>query len=230
MTDDDKPRRPRSHWGDTERVGVGLAGRRPKTHPHGVPVPDSSTVSGEILIPDGSPLTQPFDVIDQEPSEELEETGKRLRRPSSMPANVGHVINAVQHTNKRFAELKQNQQRIANAILDLNTTGPSEAVDVLKGKVEDLSKKVALLLKLLIAVATAAGGSLFAVGKGLYQRGAHEGADGVRLDHVERSVDDLRQDIREERRPRFESPDRWHAPPLATPPTSSTTVTPKDKP
>lgn len=240
MNDGRPPKRPRTGAGipgmdDDQRAEIGLAHRRAESLAFGVPIvnipPQSQIGSGALMTPDpNDPLTEPYVLIERALSDDQEETFRRLKRPTSTPANLGHVIKSIDHTNKAVVRLEATDRTLANSVIELQKSVGAEAISDLQDVVAEQGRKISLLLKLLAAVATAAGGSLIAVGKGLYERGTHEGADAVRLEHVEFSIKDIWQDIRSrDRAPRGFDPstsDRagWLVPPIAPAPA------PKDKP
>ena len=230
---DRPPKRPGTHpqgWmSDDDRANVGLQHRRSEAHAFGVPVvqtdPNIKLATSATGETNQVELTSPYDLVERGFTDDQKETSRRLQRPLDAPANIGHVIKSIDHTNKAVERLRATDAKLGDSVLKLEQSVGAEAIEKLTSQVDELTRKNATVLKLLFAVATAAGGSLIAVGKGLYERGAHEGADAVRLDHIESAVREHEQDIRRlDREPRgYTQPSSgWLVPP-------STTST-KDKP
>ena len=200
MSNDDKTPRQRGlrlsgtrgHMNDDERAEVGALHRlrdRTLTAPRGVPVhigiddktpPPTSETWAEPESLAGVDLTAPNDLIMGDPVAE------------HIWAHVANV----------WDRIEKSHRATANRVLDLAASSGPKAVDDLKievGVLRDdvkMLKRDSRLLKILITAAlTAAGGAVITVAKGIYERGEREGGDAVRLEHVERAIDRLRDDI-----------------------------------
>lgn len=103
-----------------------------------------------------------------------------------------------QHVDNLFWRAAQSGRKTADHVLDIKASHGGVAIDNLRNDVDSLKRVVKWLIGLLIAAVTAAAGSLITVGRELYDRGAHEGGDAVRLEHVERALDRMREDMRTE--------------------------------
>lgn len=189
MPGDDKPRRP-TYWGDEERAQVGAPHRRPTPLPFdAVPEPrdpDEVTSPVELL------LREPTDE-DREYARELDEklTGRSLQSPATY-ADLLKVAAALATVKK---DSKRERRESANQTLQVAASKlpPLERLDTIE-------RKVRVMWALLGAALTAAAGSAITVGKGLYERGASEGAQQYRMERLEKDVERLERELRMERR------------------------------
>lgn len=179
MSEDDRPFRGRAkvirisgnpRWDDDRRAEVGAELRRIER--------DRARSGASIPLPDIT--DDPIELTG--PTEQVEES---------------EVLTEIwSHINRAVERLDAGRRQTSNQVMELAAGSGPSAVKALQDKVSAMERTVRVLVGLLIAALTAAGGSLVAVGRGLYDRGAHEGGDAIRLDHVERAVDRMRDDIR----------------------------------
>lgn len=92
------------------------------------------------------------------------------------------------------------QERTANALAEIaHAAGVgvdvNDRIDALEREVTSTSKKLKTWQAVAMAALSAAGISVYGVVTGVYDRGAREGANEVRLTHVEQSIDKLEIEI-----------------------------------
>jgi len=181
MSDDGKPRirvQPARTpvrgvaWSDDRRAEVGAELRR---------------IERQRSSPD---IELPPDRPDHDP---LEMTG-----PSDLIMADPVAREIWQHIDNVFWRVNQSGRKTADHVLEVKASHGGVAIEQLRNDVDALKRVVRWLIGLLIAAMTAAAGSLITVGRELYDRGAHEGGDAVRLEHVERALDRMREDMRTE--------------------------------
>lgn len=178
MSDDGKPRfrtkvaktpvRGISLWDDDQRAQVGAEHRRQEQRSSpGLSVPQEQN-----------------DIDD-------------MTSPSSLVSRDDALMEIWEHIEHVFKRVDVARRQTANHVMEIKASHGGDAIDKLRGDVDALKRVVRWLIGLLIAALTAAGGSLFTVARELYDRGAHEGGDAVRLEHVERAIDRIRDDMRD---------------------------------
>lgn len=178
--------------GDSDRVEIGKAHRSAATAPRGVPILDAVPV-----LTDPDEVTSPVELLLRELTEEerqyRRELDEKLGAHTSIeaPATHGDLLKLAM----AFASLKKEDRRARRKSAD-------HTLEVLGEKgppIERLSaveRKMRVVWALLAAAGTAAAGSLITVAKGLYERGADDGAARVRLERIEKDVERLERDVR----------------------------------
>lgn len=189
MSDDGKPRfrtpqaktpvRGVSLWTDDRRAEVGADHRRQ----------ERARSSPEIRPPE--PAADTVGVVEDMLA------AYDLTSPSPLVEGDNALMEVWRHIDRSIAKLDDRRRTTANHVLELKASQGSEAIDKLRQEVDALKRFDRWIIGGILTALMAAGGSLVAVGRGLYDRGAHEGADGVRLEHVERAIDRLRDDLRD---------------------------------
>lgn len=199
--DDNTPPRGgrRTHWSDDDRASVGSERRqRLRSYPRGVPAavsPDANDDTDET--------TSPFALLEREPDADELELIRRSRYEAGDPVPMREFAKALRRLDKLVRDEKSNNRERANQLLDLLNRPPNEltaklqeTVIELRADMSKIKEVVATVRKALLWVALAAIGSLGTVGGFLYFRGFGEGESKIRLDHIEKSIDELRTDLR----------------------------------
>lgn len=136
-------------------------------------------------------LTSPVDLFERDLEPHEAELIEQSQRNGDDPATYADVVKlAAQVSKARSNERSNNAEREAQ--LDKLLTKHTDNVK--------LTETVAFIRKALVWVAIAAGGSLVSVGVFLYTRGFSDGGDKNRLSNIEKTLDELRSDVRESRR------------------------------
>ena len=220
MTDDrDKPRRAASsRWDDDKRATDGRDHRK------------RTTPTGHRTVPDATPEPTPED----EDSDGTPLSGDDLPSDAELTGPSERVLadpialdlwHHADHVARRAVRRGQRANDRINAV-------HADAGNHTGAAVKKQQTQVRVIWGLLVAIGTASGGSLIAVAKGLYEKGADEGALKIRLEHFERDLERNRLELRDLRdriddrnngrngRRRFDSqPDRagFLTPPLPAP-------------
>lgn len=181
MPDDDSdapPRasRPRSHWNDDERVAVGAKHRAPA---HGVPISQLEDLAESLG--DGEP--EHDDDGDIAGPQELNELGPLTPRE----AELWQSLNREKRANRARAKRQSNDLMAA-----MGARPPNE-------RLAAIERRVKLFDKILVGLATLALGSVITVAKGLYERGAADGAAEMRTKDLERRVEFLERGLTPDR-------------------------------
>lgn len=187
MPGDDRPKRAPSIMGDEARANIGRAHRKKPTPLPFDAVPEPSDPD-EVTSPVALLLRELTD-DEQQQRDELCET-QRISPQS--PATVEQLLKVAAGLAAVKKQEKRDRRESANQALEvLGKKGPPiERLDALE-------RKMRLVWALLGAAGTAAAGSIVTVGKGLYERGADEGALKIRLEHHERDAERLRVELRD---------------------------------
>lgn len=188
MTDDNRPPRYKaaktpirgvSMWDDDQRAQIGAEHRRI----------DRSRSSPGIDLPPDLPRTGIEDAL----------RNLELTSPSPLVMSDPVAMELWERIDRYMLRIEGNRRQTADHVMEIKASHGGQAIEQIRSDVDGLKRVVRWLIGLLIAALTAAGGSLVAVGRGLYDRGAHEGGDAVRLDHVERAIDRISNDMRDVR-------------------------------
>lgn len=164
--------RKRSHWGDDERATVGSDHRRRA----------QSMSEAQQDVSDGTPES------DELPADaELTGPSERIMADPVACELWAHIENVARRGVQRH---RNASDRIAQVHADAGNQH-------LGSRVARVEKQLRWWQGIALAALTAAGGSLFAVAKGLYERGEKEGRSEIRLEVVERTLEQHRIDIRE---------------------------------
>jgi hypothetical protein len=214
MTDDSngRPRRPGS-MGDSDRA---LVGRKHRTAPaRGVPI---------------HPRPADFDRwaagsdTDAEPrSDDDLPADAELTGPSELVMADPVAREIWDHVDRVARRGVRRHRDTGNRIAEVHADAGNQH---LGARLEALEKKLKWWQGLVLSALTAAGGSLFVVAKGLFERGAKEGAAEVRLQYVERAAEQNRAElgVLRDHIDTRRQPDR---PTWLWPPTATTTTAPK---
>lgn len=189
MSDDNRPPRYRTQpaktpvrgvslWTDDQRAQVGAEHRRQ----------DRARISAAIEVPRAQL---------PEAAEPIQADSLEMTSPSDLVTRDRALMEIWEHIEHVFSRVDVARRQTADHVLELQASHGGVAIEKLRGDVDALKRVVRWLIGLLIAALTAAGGSLITVGREIYDRGAHEGGDAVRLEHVERATDRLRDDMRD---------------------------------
>jgi hypothetical protein len=231
--DGDTERRPRagSHWDDDQRAVAGAAHRGVST--------DSQrrrrAAAGEASN-DGVPtetdwnadITSPEQMLDAALSANSKEAASRMRTPTDSPLNVRQGLNIVESGNRHYArnrkaidDVRTTTETLANAVLEVRQLCAPDKVAALDarlddvdsrvGKVEGMMKTIRIVIFLLIG---GSGGYGIVIAEKIWDRAEREGESTIRLQHVERQLDDLTKQLREDISRRYPpAAERWLQPP-----------------
>jgi hypothetical protein len=188
----DEPTKPgsrkRSHWGDDERDAVGR-GHRHRTSPHGNPIARPVDVDALAEPPEDSDGTPESD--DGLPSD------AELTGPSDLILSdpvAREIWNHIENVARRGVRRHRNT---SDRITQVHADAGNQHLGTRIAKVE---KQLKWWQGVALSALVAASGSLVAVGKGLFERGEKEGRDAIRLEVVERGIEQNRLDMRDLRR------------------------------
>lgn len=181
----------RRHMSDTERAEVGLAHRRAEAEAA------AARRANELAIPADEPheITSPVDLIDRELSQSEIEVVRQSRRDSDDPATVGDIAKLAERMIARErAELANRQLARANRTPSEELLAEVAALRIDVGEIMRWWKPIrAVMVFLAIAGFGAVG---FFVDQLLVHAEAKTEA-AIKIDHIERALVDLRQDIRD---------------------------------
>lgn len=192
MSDEqDPPRRKRSHWGDDERDAVGRGHRtRTVTTPRGYAEPHVTEQQLSDL--------EDADQSDGTPEEHADlPSDAELTGPSDLVLSDAlgrELYKTIEHVARRGVQRHRNT---SDLISQVHADAGNQHVGA---RVSRIEKQLKWWQGVALSALVAAAGSLIAVGKGLYERGEHEGRDGMRLEQVEHGVEQQRLDLRDLRR------------------------------
>lgn len=129
------------------------------------------------VTPDGEPITDTFELVEREPSKAAIAVIQRSKRPSEDPAKFRDIVNLAD-------ELKKTQR----------------VPSLLENRVRDLERDANVAKWIVRGVLTGALAALIFIVQNVWNRAELEGRDRMRLESVERTVEELRQDLRAMRR------------------------------
>lgn len=185
------------HWDDEQRALE--SSKRRRTAVHGVPVlvapaVDAPAAPGAVLAPED--LTPVFDLLDRDPDAEEQEVIRQSRRDSRDPAYVADIVKLGQQIHRYALEHRSSAESSARDLRDLLDRPPRDVADRLLARFAAVEEHVARHNRLIRWVGGLALASLVTVGTFLYARGVSEGGAAVKIEHLEKAVDELRSDIR----------------------------------
>ncbi len=132
---------------------------------------------------EGEPITDTFDLVEREPSKAAIAVIQRSKRSSEDPATFRDVVNLAD-------ELKRTQR------------GSPQ----IETRVRDLERDAGTAKWVVRGVLAGALAALVFVVQNVWSRAENEGRDRVRLENVERTVEEIRQDLRAMRREKATQP------------------------
>lgn len=127
------------------------------------------------MAPSDDDITPVFDLLDRDLLDTEREVVRRSRRDGDDPATYADVV--------KLAKVLARERRARRE------TAQDPRIGV---RVAQLELSVGTHRKLIWWAAAAAAASFVAVGTFIYTRGFSDGADKVRIEHLERTVDDMR--------------------------------------
>jgi hypothetical protein len=220
---------------DSERTRAGKARKAARSHAQGVPIIGGDMVerqlgdSGEgvhATIPERE-ITEPWALLERGLDAQDLEHVQRLRRDSDDPYALAYRL------SKEIARIKAEdlsaQRTQANQLLELIAHPPHQATTKLQADVaslecdiNEIKESVATAVisvealtrwwkpiraTLIFLAVAALGGVGFFVHE-ILDGAQSKGETQIRIDHLERALLDLRQDLRDDRAHRYEPPDR----------------------
>lgn len=192
---------PKGFESDDERASK----PRPRTLSEREGVPDRTLE----VDSDGTPIatdpetTDPFDIVLRDPTEREAELATVIAGVIGVPSE-SPLAAAIAKAFVRVGDVKEDGAKVRKAA----DTAADGAMAVAAAKTPSLERLAAVERQIKTArwaigvVATAALGSALTVAKGLYERGADDGALRQRIEHQDRDIDRLRLEIRDLRRER----------------------------
>jgi hypothetical protein len=216
--------------------------RRRRSHPQGVPVVDP--IVRELTAPGVSPeideheITSPYDLLERPPTPAVIDTIRRSRRNSDDPATFGDVAKLADALTEARRKEKSNNEERANQLIELLGRPPHEdvvrlqtdvhalecdvaeiksAVSIAVISVEALTRWWKPIRAVLIFLAIAALGAVGFFVDQIMSHAESKGEATIRIEHLEHSINDLRQDLRDDRSSHryTPEPDRaWLKPPV----------------
>jgi hypothetical protein len=181
---------------DEARALEALARRR-RSSPLGVPIVAADEPSDGTPLESSDEITSPVDLLAREPTDDETEMCRELVAKTSYispqsPATISDFIKVVKRLNDVKTEERRARRDSANRDLELaGAKGPPLE------RLSAIEHKMRIVWALLVAIGTAAAGSIVTVAKGLYERGEGEGAQKIRLEHFERDNERLRVELKE---------------------------------
>lgn len=187
MTDDEDTwrngRRPGSHWDDDRRATDGEAFRsrppRPQHRPNELPIVAQSAQPAPI-----DEITLPHDLFDEPRPEE------RARRPSEQPITELHLRRLARHLRAQADSVNETMIAEMRALLD---RAPRDQAAKIEARLASLENSRDAVARKVSRAFNAALGSVALLVGGIYAYGRKA----ERFDQLERSVQELRVDIRE---------------------------------
>lgn len=170
--------RPSSHWDDNKRAEIG-AKHRVKTSPHGVPIMQLDELEAAV---GGDPSDRDEDEEVTGP-QDLHELGPLTAREMEL----WESLNREKRANRARARKQSNQ-----LVAAMGDRPPNERLTAIETRLK-------LLYAILGAIATLALGAVVTVAKGLYERGAADGAAEMRTKDLERRVEFLERGLTPDR-------------------------------
>jgi hypothetical protein len=173
--------------------------KRRRSSPLGIPIVTADEPSDGTPEPtDPDAVTSPVDLLARELNEHEQEMCNRLGAarhisPQS-PATISDLIKVIARVNDVKVEDRRSRRGSADRALEvLGEKGPPlERLAKVEGRMR-------IVWAVLITAATLATGSAVTVAKGLYEKGADEGALKIKLEHIERDAERLRIELKEVR-------------------------------
>jgi hypothetical protein len=169
--------------------------KRRRSSPLGVPVVTVDPPSDGIPDAERDEITSPVDLLARELTdaerELCDKIGEARHISPQSPATISDLIKVLGHN-----ERADKRARRDSANRDMEIAGskgpPLERLEKVEGRMR-------IVWALLCAIGTAATGSAVTVAKGLYEKGADEGALKIKLEHLERDAERLRLELKEVR-------------------------------
>ncbi len=212
----------RRHMSDTDRALAGAAHRRTETdsesrrraNPYGVPLADP--VLRDLGNPDSGPLheheiTSPIELLNRDLSQAELDVVHRSKRNSGDPATYADVVKLAERLINREREDRSNREGQANQLMELLGRPPHEAVRQLQADVAELKESAGAAVvsvealtrwwrpirAVMIFLAIAAFGGLGFFVDQLLVHAESKTEAAIKIDHIERALIDLRQDLRD---------------------------------